>query len=673
MYGSNVLLIENRSSSVATVTSDNPVLAQVLERLKRLEDIVLTKSDSVTGNITFGDDDSRSIPNLHEDVVQNEIFHSIGRSDVSPQANIDRQEDEVRETEITATKRSDTRDEEASFTFVSAKVSELAFDVNLRTPVLTKISVDGGRVIRRICLPERKEAHILFQSFAKSLGSWYHIYHRQTVETLLDKTYYQIACGQVPSLSHIALLLSIFASGAYFQTSAAWPECVFSDPQTANQISLCWKQNTLDILDFIQRATTPTVCIELRFIAFIILNLEGLSKKYWVLHTTSITLARDLSLHVLDHPARPKPKDVIENEVKRRIWSFLATTDWLLGSMPSPQEGTYNINARHCHINKPMNIDDDDLAANRIVDKPLSEPTEMSYSLIRTYAGDMCRNLADMVHPMASGVNNVDYNEIIALEQKTAGMAVELPFYFRLDEDSRRRTEPYLNKYPQLATQRYLLQQGFHCHRSRIHRPFLIRGSLDARFQFSRDACLESVRKSLEIRRMLNREKRGAVLPVARLNFVVYHIFMGALTLALDLCFNKSTNEAEDQSRRAELKEACLMLHEAKTEMPAADRFLRPLMELLQKYKIQLQDSGPQNQYLTPAGSTPIAGPDMTVLAQNTANFSGRVSGQDFTVVPDAELDSLWEDFINMVPDTDAPGWDDLLADFDQASLFVGV
>lgn len=349
----------------------------------------------------------------------------------------------------------------------------------------------------------------------------------------------------------------------------------------------------------------------------------------------------------------------------------------LLGSMPSPQEGTYNISARHCHVNEPMNVDDDDLAMNKISDKSLSsEPTEMSYSLIRTYAGEMCRTLADMVHPMASGVNNVDYNEIIALEQKTAGMAVQLPFYFRLDEDSRRKTEPYLSKYPQLATQRYLLQQGFHCHRSRIHRPFLIRGSLDARFQFSRDACLESVRKSLEIRRMLNQEKRGAVLPVARLNFVVYHIFMGALTLALDLCFNKSTSEAEDQSRRAELKEACLMLHEAKTEMPAADRFLRPLMELLQKHKIQLQDSGPQNQYLTPAGSTPgaqMAGTDTTALGQVTAALSETVSGQDLPVVSHADLDSLWEDFINMVPDTDAPGWDDMLADFDQASLFIGV
>jgi len=307
MYDSNVLLMENRSSSVASVTSDNQVLAQVLERLKRLEDIVLTKSDSVTRDITFGDD-SRPIPALHEDVAQNEIFHSIGRSDVSPQANIDQQEDEVRETEITATKRSDTRNDEASFTFVSAKVSELAFDLNLRTPVLTKISVDGSRVIRRICLPERKEAHILFQSFAKSLGSWYHMYHRQTVETLLDKTYYQIACGHVPSLSHIVLLLSIFASGAYFQTSAAWPECVFSDSQTANQISLCWKQNTLDILDFVQRAASPTVLEELQATIIVALMLQNLEGPYRVsfhgLHYTEFgrTLEEVLGVtHYLNH------------------------------------------------------------------------------------------------------------------------------------------------------------------------------------------------------------------------------------------------------------------------------------------------------------------------------------------------------------------------------------
>jgi hypothetical protein len=274
------LLMKNRSSSVVPATSDNnPALAQVLERLQRLEDIVLSKSDNTIRNITPGDDNSRSVPTLHEDVVQNDIFHSIGRSNASPQANIDQHEDEVRETEITASRPTDMIDEEASFTFVSAKVSELAFDLGLKMPVLTKISVDGSRVIRRICLPERSEAHILFQSFAKSLGSWYHIYHRQTVETLLDKTYYQIACGQVPSLSHTALLLSIFSSGAYFQASVAWPECVFTDPQTANQLSLSWKQNTLDILDYIERAATPTSIEQLQatiIVSLVLQNFQGM-------------------------------------------------------------------------------------------------------------------------------------------------------------------------------------------------------------------------------------------------------------------------------------------------------------------------------------------------------------------------------------------------------------
>lgn len=327
-----------------------------------------------------------------------------------------------------------------------------------------------------------------------------------------------------------------------------------------------------------------------------------------------------------------------------------------------------------------MNVDDDDLVGGNVSDKPLSTPTELSYFLVRTHGGEVCRVLADLVHPLASGVNSVDYEEIVALEQTTATITEKMPFYFQLDEESRKRTEPYLSKYPQLATQRYLLQQGLHCHRSRIHRPFLIRGSSDARFNFSRTACLESVRKSLEIRRLLNQEKRGAVLPIARLNFVLYHVFMAALTLALDLCFNKSATEAEDQSRRAELKEACLMLEESKTEMPAANRFLTPLMELLRKHKIQLQDAGLHNQYLTPPESTgtPVvqttyagssyASQSMMTQAQNASEGNTAIASN-----PDLDFDGLWQEFINMVPDSSAPGWNDLLADFDQASLFLGV
>jgi hypothetical protein len=55
-----------------------------------------------------------------------------------------------------------------------------------------------------------------------------------------------------------------------------------------------------------------------------------------------------------------------------------------------------------------------------------------------------------------------------------------------------------------------------------------------------------------------------------------------------------------------------------------------------------------------------------------TARFRS-VSEQNLAIAPDVDLDGLWEDFVNMIPDSNAPGWDDLLTEFDQASLLIGV
>ncbi|KAH0395556.1 hypothetical protein KCU89_g10211, partial [Aureobasidium melanogenum] len=277
--GLQISRCRSSSAAVSAAASDSSVLARVLERLQRLEDIVLDKSDKTVRDKASEEVANNFIPTLHEDVVQNEIFHTIGRSNASPQANIEQQEDEFRDTEIIGSRPTDTTNKEASFLFTSGKVSEITFDLDLRMPVLTSIYVDGSRVVRRICLPEREEARILFQSFAKSLGSWYHIYHRRTVEIILDKTYYQIACGHNPGLPQVALLLSIFASGAYFQASISWPECVFSDPRMANQLSMNWKQNTLEILDHIERSTTPTTVEQVQatiILSLMIQNFEGM-------------------------------------------------------------------------------------------------------------------------------------------------------------------------------------------------------------------------------------------------------------------------------------------------------------------------------------------------------------------------------------------------------------
>lgn len=306
-------------------------MAQILERLQRLEDVVHSTKDLETASGLVEETD-KSSPITHEDVVQNEVFHTIGRSDAAQSRASVEPEDEARDMEIAGSRQATKSEDGANFRFTCATIQELVFDLDLEDPVLTRISVVGRNVIRSICLPTREQAHVLSKTYSQSLGSWYHIYHRHTVEALLDETYNLLDRGHCPELQNVALLLSIFASGAYFHAFAGTSECAACGPGKANQIPLHWKQNTLDILDHIERSATPSSVEQLQatiIMSLLTQNFEGLSKKYWLLHCTSITLARDLSLHVLDHPKRKvERKSLIDAEVKRRIWWYLASTDW---------------------------------------------------------------------------------------------------------------------------------------------------------------------------------------------------------------------------------------------------------------------------------------------------------------------------------------------------------
>jgi hypothetical protein len=138
---------------------------------------------------------------------------------------------------------------------------------------------------------------------------------------------------------------------------------------------------------------------------------------------------------------------------------------------------------------------------------------------------------------------------------------------------------------------------------------------------------------------------------------------MSDLTLALKLCFHKPTTGSEDKSHWAELKEACLMLQESRIELPTADRFVALLMELLRKHKIQLQDAGPQYMYLTPSNSAGTPGPRLACTAVPPTDWSAGAPMSNLEPLswpmpmPDLSLDfdSLWEDIINMAPDSAAP------------------
>ncbi len=134
--------------------------------------------------------------------------------------------------------------------------------------------------------------------------------------------------------SHVALLLSIFASTAYYWNMHDEVSPLFSTCKDANQAALTWGKAALDVLDYSRRTTSGSMeDIQATIVmGFLVLSLEGFSARSRSLMTTALIIARDLSLHRIDAQRHGQQintsDDQIEIEIKRRVWWHIVATDW---------------------------------------------------------------------------------------------------------------------------------------------------------------------------------------------------------------------------------------------------------------------------------------------------------------------------------------------------------
>lgn len=72
-------------------------------------------------------------------------------------------------------------------------------------------------------------------------------------------------------------------------------------------------------------------------IMFLLFHTEALSPKVRFVHATAITLAKDIGLHITDgnpdeDQVQQSRDQMIEKEMRRRVWWHLASTDWSVGT-----------------------------------------------------------------------------------------------------------------------------------------------------------------------------------------------------------------------------------------------------------------------------------------------------------------------------------------------------
>jgi len=264
-------------------------------------------------------------------------------------------------------------------------------------------------------------------------------------------------------------------------------------------------------------------------------------------------------------------------------------------------------------VRQPLHANDEDLFDGMEashVDKPLSEPTVMSYNLQRIRLARICLEITDST-PFRS--RRLTHEQIMEFDAKIEGFINTLPEFLRPDEykmpAARTNREAIGRLSPGIVIQRYILNSLLHAQRCKFHLQYLGQMSAAAEqnsteYLASREICLDTARLIIRFERALEHENVAFAKVRLKFSGVLYCIFMATMVLGLDLCLNKKStpkakipngakhghnqSESIDEERKAEVVHACRILAQARRESPMAAKLLDSLSKTLKKYQLTI-------------------------------------------------------------------------------------
>ncbi|KAI9695315.1 MAG: hypothetical protein M1820_008722 [Bogoriella megaspora] len=450
----------------------------------------------------------------------------------------------------------------------------------------SSISIGSSKCI---WLPLYSEAKILLEKFIDHIDHIHHVVHCPSLMSTLNDVYDSLSHqGQVKP-GQMILLLSIFASSTHSWDGHDCERGLFSTHADANAQAYIWVKATEDLLDVAHRTTR--VSIEgiqgIIIVSFVVANFEGIGRRCKSLYNVALLLARELGLHCLDHPSYAQLAHTAQAELGRRVWWYLAVSDWALGArLGGTAQSIYQCHPRQMMVRKPLNIDDEELMDGMdLTERPLSEPTAMSYLLQRIRLGEISRAIIDRTPIMMGECGGPSHHVVMNVDTDLQSLLNEIPPFFSMS------AEEIINTYhfdalraAKIVGQGHMIYTTIYAQRCKLHFPYFSRGYVDSTYASSRDICLSTARRIIQSEVQLSNSK--SCQRSYKLLGLLLGIFMASIVLSTDLCHNTSSLQSEEQ--RGEIADAFQILEDARHESITAAKFLDSLMPILRKHKVAL-------------------------------------------------------------------------------------
>ncbi|OQN96692.1 hypothetical protein B0A48_17332 [Cryoendolithus antarcticus] len=516
--------------------------------------------------------------------------------------------------------------------------------IHIATLAGIKESLLAGTNIAGVMLPTLDEALELFTAYTEHVSPLQHLLYEPDVRESIHKLYHSLSSCTPCCYSDCALILSALASLASYDPD------LLGNSFGGGPLAYYWLRCSRDLLDYCTRACTSDLqMVQTNIIAmFLIYHLEGISPASRHLQAAAIVAAKNMGLHIMDAMhSRVKEvtqRQIIDAEVRRRVWWHLTATDWSLSLCGGPQEGTYSIMPAQMQVKLPRNISDQDLATqDATFERPASEVTPMTYYLKRIRLGKVCREAADLTWELSivQQPEEVSYERITTLDAKLTGLLDNCPMTIMNAINS---TDAAQAK-QQMFT--YLTVQARRC---KLHMAFFLRAGDSSVYEPSKFACLQSAKFIL----LVLREALPANLAHDRsgMHCVTFqhHLFIAAIVLAMDACLHRDAFGTADSLR--DLEQICELFAAVKHRAATAGSFLESLLSVLSKHGVSVPGFERQSA-------------DQTLL-QAEVPQSGSMTNQDL-LMTDTTFDELWQNYMDFDAQSASLNWTGMLLDVNAA------
>lgn len=189
---------------------------------------------------------------------------------------------------------------------------------------------------RHIQLPPKWDTMRLFQVYFQYLGHVQNIIYEPHARILVDEAYDQIVnISATTAPRGLALMLSVLALATILEPVDGNLASAIAILKERLVLFAAYIRMAMDCLEQHRRRADHTLenVQALILLSFGIHHTETFSPRYRVLLAEAIAVSHSLGLHVVDRvPVRrgysKVDGDPVTQEIKRRVWWYLAATDW---------------------------------------------------------------------------------------------------------------------------------------------------------------------------------------------------------------------------------------------------------------------------------------------------------------------------------------------------------